>query len=233
MNSRIKQEAIFLFEQNPGEESCGIIVYDQFGPKFFPCKNISPTKKDNFEISSEEYINISRNNKLLAICHSHIDNLDFSVADKEYAEKYCLPIHLYHLPTKTWKEHIPTSYRPKLEGRQFVWGFFDCYSLVRDYFRYNFNISIGDYDRDENSKDLGVQLLENFTKEGFVRIPGRGILQKHNVFVFKTDGIPQHLGIFQGNSKVLHHPRDMLSTITQFNPSWHQRLHFITKHKSL
>jgi proteasome lid subunit RPN8/RPN11 len=229
MYTPAKQKIISLAKMNPTEEICGFIYIDFEGVKIFPCDNISLNKSEEFEISSQDYLDASNQGTLVGMYHSHPAPGSFSEADLEYAQELNLPIYLYQNLSEEWSEYIPPNYNVEIIGRSWAWGEADCYSLIRNYFRQNYKLYLSDYDRDENSTDLHTKIMNNFEKEGFEKLPTKNILMKNDVLIFKTKGLAAHFGIFFGNSKVLHHALNSLSRLDQYNNNWQRRVEFIVR----
>jgi proteasome lid subunit RPN8/RPN11 len=216
MNSRIKNKIIELAEANPNEEICGLLYYTFDSIEIFPCRNVSlEDKKYSYEIDPQEYIRAVSLGKLCGVYHSHPDDDSlFSETDIEYAEEFALPIYVYGLKDKKFAEYIPSSYEINLEGLPFVWGLFDCFSIVRNYFRQKHKLFISDYDRDESFANSNSNIIiENMNREKFFIVENKDI-QNDDVLLFKSNRIfPHHFGVFVGNSRILHHPLGRLSTI--------------------
>ncbi len=191
-------------------------------------------KTEFFEISERDHLECLKLGKIVGIFHSHTAQLPsaFSQDDLDVAEEAEIPIYLYHLGDKTWKEYIPPSYKVDLEGQFFIFGQQDCFSLVRHYFRQKHNIFISDYDRDDNYlHQADNRILENFSNEGFVDIKITGLPQKEDVFVFSnTRDIPQHFAILTGSNRILHHPLGHLSRYDQIGHNWMNKCKLILRY---
>jgi cell wall-associated NlpC family hydrolase len=236
MHARVKRESIDYFCSIISEEGCGLFVVDSFAmAHFIPCDNTCQNPTIDFTISPDKIAYIQASYKIIGICHSHIipTSVGFSDTDKKYAEKYSLPLYLYHVLNDTWEEFIPSSYAPPFCGRMFYWGFSDCYSLLRDYYRQCFGIMMKDYPRDETSSwpELGRMVLQHIEDEGFDQLTPNTPLRAHDVLIFRTNGSPQHFAIFKGNSMVLHHPLGALSRLDQYNTAWQRRLHCVARYR--
>jgi proteasome lid subunit RPN8/RPN11 len=234
MNTRIKHEIIQLAKANPTEEICGFIIHNNGIPRVFPCKNIAEKPSDEFEISSDDYLKALQNGGILGVYHSHIRGAAFSPCDIEHADELCAPYYLYVIEGNAWNEYIPPEYKVELEGMHFIWGFQDCYGLVRAYYRQEQKLYLNDYDRDENFEENHNDIIvKNFEKEGFKIIDNIANIQNGDALIFKTvHALPQHLAIFVGDSKMLHHPQNALSRIDAFSDRWMSRIHLILRHKS-
>ena len=232
MHTGIKRQIISLCEANPVEESCGFIVLGQTGAELVTCTNVAPNPREDFKISPSEYVAATYRGQLLAVYHSHPVAAGFSPHDLQYAQEVALPQYLYSIPDKSWSEYIPPTYKPPLEGRRFVFGMADCYSLVRDYFRYNFNVYLNDYDRDESFHTVpSHDIMDLYVKEGGYKAVNIAQIKKHDVLVFTVANVlPQHFAIFVGNSRILHHTYRGLSRTDLFNGGWHNRLKAVLRH---
>lgn len=234
MHTDIKNQIIALAEANPTEEICGFIYHCINEPaKLFPCKNIHPHPQDSFEIHSDDYIAVMNMGILLGVYHSHPKIGGFSDDDLNTSNEMNLPFYMYCVEDKTFREYIPPEYKLDLLGQFFVLGFRDCYEIPRIYYRQNFKIYMGDYDRDESfSHEEKEMIMQNYEKEGFVKINSADI-KEGDVLIFRSEKIlPQHFGVFVGNSHFIHHPRDMFSTKEILTDRWLSRLKGVFRHKT-
>lgn len=230
MNLGIKIQIESICRLTPHLECCGFVIMRYDGLHLMICQNISKNPEQEFEISSDDQIAAGRQGSILYVWHSHPRTGGFSEADINSANVSTLKQKLFNIEESKWYEYIPSTYRfAPFEGRQWSWGENDCFGIVRDYYLQK-NISLTDFDRDENSNSLGKTVLSNVEKEGFV-IAHKSMIKQHNILVFRTNGSPQHLAIFQGNSRVLHHPLEGLSRIQQINATWFSRLECVLKYK--
>lgn len=233
MNTRVKRKIIELAESSPNEEVCGLIYFENGHADAFPCKNIAVDPTHDFEISMDDHMECLKRGQIIAFYHSHPHGpAAFSEHDLDVAENaIALPSYIYSLPKKQWLEYLPKSYQTNVEGQPFVWGFKDCFETVRADFRQNHGIYIRDYDRDESFEHAQSHVIaENFEKEGFVAQP-LGCLMVNDVLVFETMAAPQHVGVFKGNSRFLHHPLNALSRI-EILGRWQSRIKYILRHRN-
>lgn len=215
MNLNIINKIIKNSKANPTEEICGVIYYTLNSVCLYPCQNTAENKSDSFEISNEEFLRAGLLGAPCGIYHSHPNgSAAFSPEDLEAAEEYCLPIYVYSLKEDQFQEYIPKSYEIELEGLPFIWGLFDCYSIVRNYLRQKFNFYMEDYNRDNNFSNIDNNIvLENLANKKHQNISLEKI-EPGDVIIFKSHKIfPHHFGVFMGNSKILHHPQNRLSCV--------------------
>ncbi|MBA4152635.1 MAG: hypothetical protein C0509_08740, partial [Acinetobacter sp.] len=95
------------------------------------------------------------------------------------------------------------------EGRPFVYGVLDCLSLVTDYYQNEIGITLNDGERKAWGwwLDAGNQhaLVNGLINQGFVPVDKPAI---DDVIVMQIGGgpCPNHLALYQGNGRILHHP---------------------------
>ena len=108
-------------------------------------------------------------------------------------------------------------------GRPFRHGVMDCYSLIRDYYKLEYKLSLDEYPRDwfwwNSSADYlnafrpPVKDLygENFKNQGFYPIGKIEDLRKGDSVLMKlnSDSI-NHAAIYIGDGKILHHVSSMM-----------------------
>lgn len=228
MNTRIKKEIEELAKANSNEEVCGFIYADISGnPLIYKCKNIAEDKTKEFLIDHDDYLAVySLSNQLiLGVYHSHPASSGFSEADLESAEESCLPFYLYDIQADKWHEYIPSTYDSPTDCLRFVMGFQDCYGLVRNFFRKNYNCYLSDYDRDESfCHEEQCVIMNSFEKEGFYKVDLNDI-QIGDLILFKSDkALPQHFGILVEPQIMLHHPRNGLSRKESITGRWISRI---------
>lgn len=229
MNTRTKNEIIQLAKDNSTEEICGFICVNEGKSIVYPCKNVSRENLgENFTIDPQDYIEATHVGRIVGIYHSHPTGAaSFSEADLSLAEEMELPLFLYAVETNEWTSFVPKNYELPLSGLPFNWGNFDCYELIRIYFRQIHGIYLTDYDRDETFENAEKSAITQYIeKEGFYWVPGNGPIKEHDVLLFKTPGTayPHHLGVFLGKQRALHHPLGALSRIDTLNEKWLKRL---------
>jgi cell wall-associated NlpC family hydrolase len=96
-----------------------------------------------------------------------------------------------------------------LLGRPFRHGKFDCYSLVRDYYKTR-GLALSEYPRDWEwwSGPTPLDLYtEGFSKEGFVEIAVEEATQEGDALLCAIRArVPQHAAIVLDRHRILHHP---------------------------
>jgi proteasome lid subunit RPN8/RPN11 len=212
MTNKIYQEIISQAE-SCDEEIGGFIYFEGSQVKIEKCENIALDKKNFFEVSADDYITNSRKD-LYAIYHSHVDSdYNFSEQDLEISEESCLPICVYSKLDKKINFYIPSSYDyGDFQGRKYIWGFNDCYGLIRDFYKKEKNFLLPDYVRDESFRANNFDIIIEEINEFFEKIDD---FKFGDLFVFSQRGNAKHLAIYYGDGKILHHPIGKLSTVEE------------------
>ena len=130
---------------------------------------------------------------------------------------------------------IPNEYfeNAKYEGRPFLHGLFDCYTLIQDYYKREFNIFLPtNMQRNWNWWSQGENLyVDNAKYHRFEEVTD---IKKHDVLVMKIGSpVPNHGAIYLGDNKILHHAAGRFSTIQTLTNSYKQKISVIYRNKSL
>lgn len=235
-------------------ECCGVIAQNIANGEisYIRLDNVAHDKKSHFEIDPIAYIELEQSFSIKAIVHSHPDGEPLpSDVDKAqmglhgidwvicgFGDDYC-----------DIRRHKPKSYISPLLGRDYHHGVQDCYSLVRDYYKRELDITLPDFARtddwweDENHEPL---YENNFKKAGFVKVDD---LQQHDVILCRV-GRTHHVNhalVYLGDGKlksekttpvvgdslVIHHPHGRLSVREIYGENWQKRTALIVRHKDL
>lgn len=118
-------------------------------------------------------------------------------------------------------------------GRRYLDGRHDCYGLVRDFYRREYGLTLRNYARPVGFDHSGLLLLtDNFRREGFEIVntpiallePGDGLL------MMLASRQVNHVGVYIGERKFLHHLYQRPSSAEILDPRWQQRLSLIVRH---
>ena len=212
------------------QEACGVIINNEF----HECLNAAVNPKETFKILAIELLEKSKLGEIQAIIHSHcVDpNKSFQYDPRWISSNDMRGWIGKDIPwgivaaNGRYGEVSPILWYDDnnilpLEGREFVHGFTDCYSIIRDYYRINMNITLNNYPRSFNWWENGDDLYnENFAKEGFVEV-NKEEAQVGDVVLFKVRSpVINHAGVITGPNQLLHHLIHRLSYTDKLN-KWH------------
>jgi cell wall-associated NlpC family hydrolase len=113
-----------------------------------------------------------------------------------------------------WGDTLETQH---LLNRYFVHGVYDCYGLLRDFYKHH-NIILPNFIRENIWWDNNIDMFgENFENAGFYNIyidnimPGDVILMK--IRGSKTNNFANHCAVYIGDGLILHHLYNRASRI--------------------
>ena len=213
-------------------EACGLVI--KIGSKSIAIEteNSSEEPRSQFLIGALEYARCADQGEVIGVWHTHTNgNNSPSEADYAGCENSNLPWYL--LSTRRNDDGVFTfqpliCFEPQgreipYVGRPYAFGALDCWSLVRDYYKREFQIQLGDYPRHhEFWLKEETNFFENSWKdEDLVDVTGT-IPQVGDIFFIQTDrsGNPNHVAVFIGDDKILHHCHGRLSRRDVFGGYW-------------
>lgn len=192
-------------------EACGAIVESVSGKlEALPLRNVHPSPERNFLMDGEEWGKLMAGGKVRAYYHSHPDGpAEFSEPDKVLSEETGLPCYLYDVASDTLSAYAPSGWHPPLEGRLYMAGVNDCFTLVRDWHRENTGIELALPPRTSEMMLRGVPgLMEHIEQNALVRMttdpprPQRGdVLLMH---LRGSTSAPNHCAVHIGAGEILH-----------------------------
>lgn len=214
-------------------EACGLVV----SGSYVQCTNVHPDPENHFTIDPRDYAAASEQGEIEAIFHSHVDFTDeFSPHDIKSCKGSNLPWVLYSVAANAWAYADPTGNAPYL-GRPWNYGIYDCYALIRDFYKREFGIVLDDYERGaefEWDNPEWRMFEKNFKAQGFVDIgePSR----KGDILLMQLQApFANHVGVIVEPDKNIfyQHLLDRLSEANIFGGYWEKHSNRFLRHRSL
>lgn len=107
----------------------------------------------------------------------------------------------------------------KYTSRPFRFGITDCYTIVRDFYKNEFGITLRNYARYDKFWEDESLYLKFFKNEDFVLVDDE--LQFGDVILVALGAsVACHAAVYLGNGKILHHVQNRLSTIDNYRGLW-------------
>lgn len=129
---------------------------------------------------------------------------------------------------------IPDSFEatPPYTGRPFIHTKWDCFTLLRDYYKREFNIDMPpvEYFDDwwKKGEDFYMQLSG---VAGFYPVTE---LKKYDVLAMRINAyVFNHSAIYLGDNKILHHMGGKFSCIEELRPAYYKSIFGYFRHKEL
>lgn len=195
------------------KESCGLLVKNSKDILVYvPSENLE-NSTEGFILAPEAVIRAEDLGEVVYIVHSHGDSTVLaSDEDLIGIEKSNVPWIIVNT-FKDIKIYYPQN-TVQFEGRPFKYGVYDCYSLARDYYA-SLGIYLPDFIRFSENwwQDYCENPRELYTVLGFQEVSKSNIKTGDFLVMSLTSKVPNHFGIYLGNSKILHHPVNRLSII--------------------
>jgi proteasome lid subunit RPN8/RPN11 len=213
------------------EEGCGLLINKKGKLVWKFCTNIADDPEEDFVIDPKEYIEASLVGTIHSIIHSHVDSsCEPSSGDKKASCFLQIPYTIYSLRDEEKYTFTPPKINNPLLGRDYEFGSQDCYSLVRDYYKENFNLILPKTVFQDNWWDEGLNYFDDlFDAFGFEEVDtpkiGDGIIFK----VFSH--VPNHCGVYVGEDNFIHHAIDRLSCKESLHSGWGKHIHRIVRCK--
>ena len=229
----IKEHSLKCFPN----EMCGIIS----NKIFIPITNIHEKAENNFLMNPIELMPYA--GKISAIVHSHTrdpktkGSLDIrtpSWNDILGQQKSKVPWIIVGTEGIGITDYltIPRIKNNKYTDRPFIWFMNDCYSIVQDYYWFEFKINLPNHKAEEDFANIRRRdnLFDNYIQQfGFKELPTDVELQKGDILLLDFAGFTRnHLGIYQGDKTVLH--QDIISRIEpieNFQDRFHKVLRYV------
>lgn len=218
--------------RNYPNESCGLIYKRGTKGIAVECKNIAGDPKHNFLISADDYAQTLCKGEIIGCWHNHCgSDAKPSDADKQGCENTELTWFIGEVHKNgdklTFGDKIevlaPTGFMQPLEGRNYCYGTFDCYTLVRDYYKQKFNIDLGEFQREDDPWLTTKNYFADKAEElGFEKINGEPKVGDVFLIQMGNTGDPDHVAIYVGEDRILHQIMGRLSGTAIYGGSYWQ-----------
>jgi proteasome lid subunit RPN8/RPN11 len=203
------------------KEACGLVVVKNGRQVYIPCNNLA-RGTDNFILDPNDYEKADITGEIIAVIHSHPNmSAKPSQADLVACEASGLPWFIMGYPSEQWEYIEPSGYIAPLVGRSWSHGVLDCYSIIRDWYLQERNIELLNFERSDEWWKIGENLyLDNFEKAGFRKIAIEDLQEGDVILMCINSTVPNHGALYLGNSQIIHHIQNRLSTRDIYGGYW-------------
>jgi len=234
LTEAIKEQALAHAKEDFPKEAVGLVHVVKGKNRYFKCQNIAETPDEHFILDPNDYLKAEKRGEITAVIHSHPKtNPAPSPADMVACEASGLPWFIVNPNTETWETYKPSGFELPYVGREFSHGIVDCYSLVRDFYKREFNLILNDYSRRDQWWYQGENMyLDNFAKEGFKEIDLENV-GYGDLFLMQLESpVPNHAAIYLNDGIVLHHVQGRLSSRDVYGGYYQKVTAKVLKHES-
>lgn len=216
------------------KEGCGFIVGTDKGAIFVPSENVHPDSTNYAMVTN--WHEAEDKGEVLAFVHSHPNNNpEASPADIAQCEAHGVPWLIVALPSLTCSWVYPTGFKTPLLGRPFVYGVFDCGTLIRDWYESEmgivFDLDCGEW---EWWKDGKNHYVDSLTEKGFYQLePHETLNPKYGdvLLMQVASKVPNHGGIYIGGGLFIHHMSKHASRRDLYLGMWQEKTVGVWRHK--
>lgn len=120
-----------------------------------------------------------------------------------------------------------------LLGKNYITGFQDCYSVVRDFYSQVFDIHLENYARPDDFQADGFNLIQTVKNnpEFLSRPLNRNLLVEGDVLIFRVaSDVENHFGVYVGNGLFIHHLIKTKSKEDNLDAKWMRRVTSVLRH---
>ncbi|AYM90074.1 C40 family peptidase [Serratia fonticola] len=224
MRKHIINAVLLHAEESYPAECCGLVVQNGRRQQYLRCRNTAAEPTEQFSMHPEDYAAAEDVGEIAAIVHSHPDaTTQPSQLDMAQCDLSQLPWVIASWPEGDIRTVMPTEDVKPLLGRPFVHGIWDCYAIVRDWYRLECDIEIPNFERSDGWWERGENLyMQHYAEAGF--IPSSGDLRVGDVIIMQVRADePNHAGVYLGDGVMLHHMYGQLSKHVPYDGYWQAR----------
>ncbi|WP_082243381.1 C40 family peptidase [Xenorhabdus bovienii] len=167
-------------------ECCGLVIQNSRKQQYIRCRNTAPLPTEQFSMHPVDYAEAEDVGTIVAIVHSHPDaTTQPSQLDIAQCDLSQIPWVIVSWPESDIRTIMPTEGIKPLLGRPFVHGIWDCYAIVRDWYRLERDIDIPDFERSDGWWERGENLyMKNYADAGFTECSSE--LQMGDVIIMQV-----------------------------------------------
>ena len=211
------------------EEACGLLAIIKGKETFWPCKNLAEGKFEFFILDPDDWADCEDTGEIIGVVHSHpVGSATASDNDKAACEHLGFPYYIYSIEHDHWEQLEPSGWKaPSLIGRKFIWGKYDCWSIISDWYLETKNIKLKEWKRPKRIKEFIENPLfeRGLPLTGFKKQPNNDCLQVGDVLLFQSiTGNLDHVAVYIGDMMILNHNIKSLSCRELFDLRYQRAL---------
>ena len=215
-------------KQKP-DEACGLLAIIKGKETFWPCKNLAEVKFEFFILDTDDWEECEDTGEVIGVIHSHPKGpANPSDTDKAACEHLGFPYYIYSIEHDHWEKLEPTGWKASsLIGRKFIWGKYDCWSIVSDWYEDTKKIKLMKWKRPKRIKNFldNPEFEKALPLGGFVKQESTEKIEIGDVLLFQSvTGNLDHVAVYLGDNMILNHNIKALSCREPFDLKYQQAL---------
>lgn len=220
-------------EASPNE-CCGLVVASGKKVRLVRARNVAELPMKHFDLDPAAWFEVGDDESVIGIYHSHPhSDASPSMADLTGCEVSQMPWHIVCPATEEYRLVEPSGYVAPYEKRPYLYGVLDCYTVVRDWYRREWGIVLPDFVREKDFWLAGKNtFVDNIELCGFARLSNQ-TPEVGDLFLIQHGAkVPNHIVLYFGQDRILHHVENRLSRVDQFGGVWHRHVTHHLRHQS-
>lgn len=218
------------------KEACGVIIATGTGQQYIPCRNIASAPTETFTLSPDDRRRAEALGEIIMVIHSHPDvtRLVPSEFDRIQCDWSGIEWGIMSWPDGDFCTISPREERDYV-GRQWLLGYADCWSLIREWYQREYGVSTGDYSVDYAWWEGGQENRydDNWGKEGFHEIAPEQIKPGDIIMMQIRAPVTNHAAVYLGDNQMLHHMFGQLSARVPYGKYYRDRTVRVVRHKDV
>lgn len=212
----------------PDRESCGFVLADGTVREV---QNAAEDPSVAFLIPHAITAEVEAQGGYRGIWHSHLASPEFSPQDQATIVATGDRWAVYDIASDRFVEADPTEAAPFV-GRPFVYGLYDCYSLASDYCQSIGRTGLPPWPRGAYGEWMAEDFRpfdEELPKYGELIDKDAPRLEGDVLMVSVLGHHSDHVGVWLGRNRWLHHPAEGKSCIATWGSHWQNRLRGVVR----
>lgn len=201
-------------EEEFPKESVGFVV----DGKYVRVKNIHTEPEQHFKVHPKTIAKYK--GKIQAVIHSHNISIDPttgktvhltfpSKSDMEAQIAWNIPFGIQYVTEEGagnilwWGRGVPVA---DYEGRPYVYGVYDCFSVILDYYREELGIDLPDFPREDEWWERDEDVYVNHMKDyGMIKVDKDDLQPNDVILLTIRSNVANHAILYLGGDQGLHH----------------------------
>lgn len=216
----------------PKEEVCGLVLSNGVKSVILRGENIARNPVIHFDLDPEAFMRVPDGWEVVGTYHSHPSGLvQPSEADHAACEATNIPMHIVSGENGAYYCLSPSGYKVPYLKRTYVLGVHDCWSLVKDWYKGELGIDLGEFMNERTPYLNGENVfVRNIEAAGFYEVKDMTIQHGDLMLIQVGPKGPNHGAVWLDSGRILHHVQDRVSKTDPWAGYWVERMTHHLRH---